>query len=151
MASAHGRSRKAWGDSGGTFVSGAEDILHIDPDKIPPDMDLRWVRTSTYNQPDPKNYAAAEKNAYVRLDPADRREIDGLDIVEEGGLVLMARSRAISERARSQEYQDAVKPLETQARRAGEGDLDGVSLDARGARKSNFMRRSIEKIEIPKD
>jgi hypothetical protein len=146
-------AEKRWGDSGGAFVSGAEDILHIDPDRIPPDMDLRWVRVSTYGQPDPKNYAAAERNAYVKLDPADRKEIDGCEIVEEGGLVLMVRSRAISERARSQQYQDAVKPLETQARRAGEGDLGdyGVTLDPRKAKSSNVFKKSIERIDIPKD
>jgi hypothetical protein len=141
-------AEKRWG---GTFVNAAEDVLHIDSDRIPPDMDLRWVRISTYNQPDPKNYAAAERNAYVKLDPADRREIDGCEVVEEGGLVLMARSRSIGERARLQERQAAAAPLEINQRRAEGGDFDNIPLDARHptARRFNHQRKSVERIEIP--
>jgi hypothetical protein len=141
-----------WEKSGGVFESGAENPLDIPQDVLKAyereGFSFAWVRESCMGQPDPKNVALHERNQWQAVQPGDFEDIP---VTSEGGLILMVRPKAIDDKARRMEQAAASAPVTTMHMKMGEGDLPGVTMDARGARRSNFMRKSIEKIEIPKD
>jgi hypothetical protein len=98
-------------------------------------------------QEDTKNIARAQRNGWT---PVEKGDIPGIDIVEEGGLVLCARPLSISKKARAIEAAEASAPVQTKMMQVN-GDLPGVTLDSRhpSARSYNKMRKTVERITVP--
>jgi hypothetical protein len=111
---------------------------------------FKWVRESTFGQMDDKNIARHLKGGFLPVEPGDFPDIE---TVREGGLILMCRPKSIEQQARLKQQAESVAPVEVMKRRAGEGALDGISLDARhsSALQYNKHRVTRERIEIPKD
>jgi hypothetical protein len=138
----------------GTFADGSENPLAIPTDVLQnyerEGLCFKWVRESCMGQPDNKNVALHKRNGWETVEAGD---FDDITTVAEAGLILMARPKAIEDKARRNQEADAAAPITTMHRRAGEGDLDGISLDARhpSARKSNFHRKTIERLPVARD
>jgi hypothetical protein len=100
-------------------------------------------------QEDTKNIARAQRNGWT---PVEKGDIPGIDVVEEGGLQLMARPMAISKKARAIEEAEARSPVVTKEMQVN-GNLPGVSLDSNhpSARNYNKMRKTVERLEVPQD
>jgi hypothetical protein len=136
----------------GKFANPEENPLAIDKDVIAglnrEGLDLKWMRTSCAGQPDDKNVARHLKNGWVAV---ERGDIQGIDIVEEGGLQLVARPMAISKKARALEDAEAKSPVATKEMQLRGGDLPGITLDPRhpSAVRSNKINRTIERLEVP--
>jgi hypothetical protein len=141
-------------DWSGSFVDLTESPLTIHKDILEAyareGLDFKWARESTYGQPDPKNIAMHLANGWEVVEEGDFPDIQ---TVKEGGLVLMARPKAISDKARVMMQAESVQPLAIMKARAGEG-ID-VSMPGGGehssARSYNKHRVSLERIEVPKD
>jgi hypothetical protein len=137
----------------GTFVSGAEDPFHIDKEILEDyrreGLCFKWMRTSVYGQPDPKNISMHERNGWLPVEPNDFPNITN---VAADGMQLVCRSKHIEDKARELQKRQAKEPLETARLKAGEGIIEGVTLDARAARSKNFHRKGPpEPIPVPGD
>ena len=138
----------------GKFADANENPLAIDQDLVTAlnreGLDLRWVRTHCIGQPDDKNVTRALRNGWV---PVEKGDIPEIDVVEEGGLQLMARPMAISKKARAIEAAEAKAPVLTKEMQIMGGDLlseRGVmGADHPSAKAYNKMRRTVERLEVP--
>jgi hypothetical protein len=141
-----------WEKNGGEFESGAENPLAIPQEVLKgyerEGLSFAWVRESCLGQPDPKNVALHQRNAWQTVQPGDFEDIP---VVAEGGLILMCRPKAIEDKARRLQAAEAAAPLEANERRSEGGDFDNIPLDARhaSARRFNHQRKSVERIPIP--
>jgi hypothetical protein len=103
-----------WEKSGGVFESGAENPLDIPQDILKAyereGLAFKWVRESCLNQPDPKNVAMHERNAWQVVEKGDFEDIP---VVSEGGLILMVRPKAIDDKARRIQATEAGAPVDT--------------------------------------
>jgi hypothetical protein len=113
-----------------------------------------WKVQTVFGQPQPDHQAAAKKNGWLYVTPQDLQEM-GLPGVatEHGGLALMCRSAKLHEKAKAQEAAAAKKPLDTMVMRHKTGDLPNIPLDPDhpSAKRFNHHRRSVERLNIPKD
>lgn len=137
------------------------DRLHISKADIPDGMDLRWVRDSSFGQPDPQWRGRAEKAGWTPVHPSD---FDGMydgkfskkgseEEINIDGLVLMARPLEISRKAKIADRRRAIEQVQIKEQAWRSGDLQGVSLDTRHstALQTNRINKSLERIEIPED
>jgi hypothetical protein len=113
-----------------------------------------WKVQTVFGQPQPDHQAAAKKNGWLYVTPQDLAEM-GLEgrATEHGGLALMCRSAKLNEKAKAAERQAANKPLDTMVQRHRLGDLPNIPLDPKhpSATRSNFHRRTVERLNVPKD
>jgi hypothetical protein len=142
-------------DWDGEIVVQSDSFLNIDPEVRQMywdeyGIDLQWVAESCTGMPLEENVLLRKRNHWEEVEPGSIPEIP---TVRKGGLVLMARPRCVSEKARAQQQKDAREPLETAKLRAGEGDLPGVTLNPRhsSARQFNHMRSTVERLNVPQD
>jgi hypothetical protein len=148
------KSKFAGKDWDGTFVDLTESPLTIRKDILEAyqreGLDFKWARESTYGQPDPKNIAMHLANGWEAVEEGDFEDIH---TVKEGGLVLMARPKAISDKARTRMEQEAKQPIHTMQIRAGEGVT--VPMPGGGehssARGYNKIRSTREAMQVPDD
>lgn len=136
-----------------------ESHLRIPQSEWPDGFALQWVTISVWNQPQPQNRSRFERQGWVSVHQDD---FDGkfrgrfMPASYEGeitydGLVLMARSRAWSEKARKLDEGRARQRVQIKEQQLRMGDLGGVTLDAghRSAVASNIVNRSVETIAMP--
>jgi len=141
-------------DWSGQFASIEEDRLHIDPQLIKQleaeGIALGWKVQSVFGQEQRQAKSVAQRNGWQYVEPG---EIPGINVTEVDGLALMARPTSVHRKAKELEERQARARIKTMEYRHGIGDLPGVSLapDHPTARQFNHHRRSVERIEIPKD
>jgi hypothetical protein len=106
-----------------------------------------WKTASVFGREETRHMSQLRKNGWAEL-PDD--VLPSGRSVKEDGAVLMARSKHLSEKARAADAVKAREPI--QARMAmAEGGIPVSGGDHVSARKTNFIRRSIERIDVPTD
>lgn len=139
-----------------------QDRLRIPKSEYPPGFDLQWVTHSIFGQLQRQHRASFERKGWVPVLGSDfdgkygrqfMPEDWGDKEIEIDGLVLMARPKKFSERARLIEDREAFNRVNIKEKQLMGGDLPGVSLDPRdpSALRSNVIRRSVETISVPDD
>jgi hypothetical protein len=115
-------------------------------------LDCNWKVESVYGQPQTKLQNQYRANGWVAFDQESASSLCPGFEVEQGGLILMVRPMAISNKARKAEYAKARSPLQEREKMLGSGGA-GVPLPSGAgqhhrARDTNFIRRSMEQIEV---
>lgn len=144
-----------------TFDATSEDSpdkLRIDKSLIPEGMDMQWVTSEVFGQPDPQHRADFERKGWTPVHQDDfNGQFDGMFMPKgkEGeitvhGLVLMARPLEFSMKAKKEDRRKAMEQVLIKEAALRGGDIP-VTLDARHqtALVSNRINKSIERIEIP--
>lgn len=146
-----------------TATDETEDVdkLAIPKDMIPEGMDMQWVTHSVLGQEMPQQRRRFEIKGWTPVHPED---FDGRfngrwtpkgdrGEINYNGLVLMARPKELSSRAKARDRAAALEQIAIKEAALKGGALDGVTLDAghSSARQFNHINRTIERIEIPKE
>jgi hypothetical protein len=139
------------------FGDGTQNPLHVDPEvrdryrKIE-NIDTMWCSMSCMGQPQDSNVAQKLANGWVFAEEGDL-PVEDFPRVKYENMRLMIRDWRLSKRQGRIQEAEAKEPVETLKRRAGEGDLQGVTLDARhsSARNYNKIKSTYERLEIPSD
>jgi len=134
------------------------DRLRIDRSLIPEGMDLQWVTSEVFGQPDPQHRADFEKKGWTPVHQDDfNGQFNGMFMPKNApgeitvhGLVLMARPLEFSERARKLDRRRATEQVMIKEQALRGGDIP-VSLDSRHptAVNTNRISKSYERIEVP--
>ena len=132
-----------------TFPTGEESPLHI-PDvegaAASDGMELMWAVDTVLGKPtEVGGVKFAAKKGWM---PVQKGEW-GADIVETGGLVLVARPTKLGDKERNIEKAAAEAAPARLRQRAGAGDLPMTGADHPSARRSNKHVRTFERIEVP--
>ncbi len=137
------------------------DKYHIPPEDIPEGMSLQWVADSIFGQPQPLNRAKFEKKGWTPVHPEDFGGIYDGRFTPKGsnkeinvdGLVLYARPKEITDRARAREKQAALNQVRLKEQALTGGDNPNITLDPRhpSALRNNRINRTMERLEIPRD
>lgn len=132
--------------------------LHIPRHLFPDGFDLQWVTESVFGQPQPAHRARFERSGWVSVmaDEFDGRygkmfAPDGTTgEIKQDGLVLMARSKAWSDKARRLDQRRAGERVQIKVQQLRAGALDKVSLapDHPEVVRRNVINTSIEPISI---
>lgn len=133
-----------------------DDPLHIPRQLIPEGFDLQWVADTVYGASDPRHRASFERKGWVSImqDEFDGR-FDGIWMkagqqgeINNGGLVLMARPKVFTKKARYNGWMEAQGLMRTQEQKLASGDLAGVTLDPRHktATGFNYIKREVERL-----
>lgn len=151
------RAKPNWEDMG-DFEEETPDRLRIDPKLIPDGMSLQWVTETVYGQPVPQRRALFEKRGWTPVHSEDfDGRFDGMFTpkgsqgeINMEGLVLMARPKTMTEKAKLADKQRAREQVFIKEQALRGGDMP-VSLDAQHptAVRSNKINKTIERIEIP--
>ncbi len=138
----------------------APDRLHIDRSLIPDGMDLLWVTSEVFGQPDHQHRAEFERKGWTPVHQEDfDGRFDGMFMkkgdpaeINVRGLVLMARPLELTKKAKAREKRAAREQVEIKEAALRYGDLP-ISLDARhpSAVNSNRISKSYERIAIPEE
>jgi hypothetical protein len=146
-----------------TFDAVAEDSpdrLRIDPALVPSGFSLQWVTDSVYGQSMSQHRSKFERKGWT---PIHQEDFDGVfdgmfmpkgapgEIMNEG-LVLMARPKEFTDKAKRQEYRAALEQVSIKEQALRGGDIP-ISLDARhsSALQTNKIGKSYERLPIPED
>lgn len=143
------------------FEEETPDKLRIAPELVPEGMALQWVTDSVFGQPMPQHRAQFEKRGWT---PVHQEDFDGVfdgmfmprgsdGEIRMGGMVLMARPKELSDRARLADRKRALEQVNVKEAQLRGGDLSKVTLDAShpSAVRTNRINKSIERIDVPKD
>jgi hypothetical protein len=134
------------------FADAMQDPLRIDPevrDRYRREgIDFMWASTACMGAPQNENIAAKQKSGWEFVAEGDFPTAD-IPRVEYQNMHLVARDWRLSKRQAKIQEVEATEPIRVLKQRAGEGDLPGVTLDARHARGHNKIRSTFEKLEIP--
>lgn len=135
------------------------DRLRINPDLIPSGMAAMWVTDSVLGQGVPQHRSEFERKGWTPVHQDDfDGQFDGLFMpkgrqgeINLDGLVLMMRPKQMSEKAELADKRKAYEQVAIKEQALTGGDL-GTTLDSRhpSATNSNRIKRSVERIEIPK-
>lgn len=135
------------------------DRLHIPNELIPEGMSLQWITTSVRGQDFSRHRAGFERRGWTPVHQSDfDGQLDGLFMqkgaqgeVTMGEMVLMARPKAMTEKAHKADKIRAQQQVAIKEQAWTQGDIPGVSMDARheSALRTNKIRKSIEQIDIP--
>jgi hypothetical protein len=135
------------------FRDGSEDLLHVPKetmDKLHRDgIDLMWASTMCMGAPQDRNIAEKRANGWEFVEEGDfDKEL--VPRIQVDNLRLMARDKRLSDKQARQQLADAEAPPTVLRQRAGEGDLRGVTLDARhsSARGYNKIRSTLERVQV---
>ena len=132
-----------------------EDRFHIPREKLEALRDqgvvLQWVTKSVYGREETQHMSHFYRGGWEHVPPGTF----GIEVTEIEGMVLMARSAAVHARARKHERDLALAPIRAREEMLGGGG-PGVPLASGAgshhrARETNFIRRSIEQIEVARD
>ena len=137
------------------------DRLRIAQSLIPEGLSLQWVTESVRGQPFHQRRAEFEKKGWT---PVHGEDFDGqfngmfMPKNQEGeirvdGLVLMARPKEMTDRAKQKERRKALEQVAIKEAALTGGDLTNVTLDAThpSAVNSNRISKSYERISIPEE
>lgn len=136
------------------------DKLHINPELVPEGISLQWVTDSVYGQSMSQHRSGFERKGWT---PVHQEDFDGVfdgmfmprgaqgEIMNEG-LVLMARPKEFTTKAKRLELQAAISQVQIKEQALRGGDIQ-ISLDARhsSALNTNKISKSYERLQIPED
>lgn len=135
------------------------DRLRIDPAMVPDGMSLLWVTDSVYGQGMPQHRGKFEKSGWTPVHGSDfDGQFDGMFTprghdgeINADGLVLMARPKQLTDRAKKLDKQRAYEQVAIKEAALRGGDLPDISLDSKHstALRTNKINKTIERIEIP--
>lgn len=138
----------------------APDRLHIDKSLIPDGMDLMWVTSEVFGQPDHQHRAEFERKGWTPVHQEDfDGRFDGMFMkkgdpaeINVRGLVLMARPMELTKRARERDKRAAREQVAIKEAALRYGELP-ITLDARHptAVNSNRISKTYERIAIPEE
>ena len=146
-----------------SFDATAEDSpdkLHINPELVPEGISLQWVTDSVYGQSMSQHRSSFERKGWT---PVHQEDFDGVfdgmfmpkgaqgEIMNEG-LVLMARPKEFTDKAKLLERRAAVSQVMIKEQALRGGDIP-ISLDARhsSALNTNKIGKSYERLPIPEE
>ena len=146
-----------------TFDATTEDSpdrLRIDPSLVPQGFALQWVTDSVYGQSMAQHRSNFERKGWT---PVHQEDFDGVfdgmfmpkgapgEIMNEG-LVLMARPKEFSDKAKRADYRRALEQVAIKEQALRGGDIP-ISLDARhsSALQTNKIGKSYERLPIPEE
>lgn len=145
-----------WDDA--VELSDTDNALHIPKEEIPEGMDLMWVTSEVYGQPQPRHRANFENTGWT---PVHQEDFDGLfdgrwapkgsdGEINHGGLVLMAKPLEMVQKARARDKVRARQQVQIKEQQWRSGELPGVmGADDPTARRFNHVNRSVERIPVP--
>jgi len=161
---AKGQSR--WGAADPNWETpnvGAEDDvgmgkLHIPKELVPDGFDVQYITDSVYGKEVPQHRAGFERKGWT---PVHAGDLEGsFDyLVPKGhkgeinvdGLVLMYRPKHLSDKAKARDQRLAREQVAIKEQALTGQGLDVLGGDHPSARKSNFINRSVERIEVVRD
>lgn len=136
-----------------------ENRLYIPRAHFPDGFDIQFVTDSVWGRPETQHRARFERQGWV---PVHQEDFDGryrgmfMSSSIEGeikvdGLVLMARSKSWSDKAREMDRKRARERVYIKENQLRSGDLNGVTLasDHPTAVRSNIVQRSMDTIAMP--
>ena len=133
--------------------------LRLEKHEYPQDFDLQWVTVAVWGRPEMQNRARYERGGWVAVHQEDfgglyrgrfmPSNVEGE--ITKDGLVLMARSKSWSDRAKSIDINRARQRVQIKEQQLRMGDLNGVTLapDHPTAVRSNIIERSIDTVSMP--
>ena len=136
------------------------DRLHIDKALVPEGMALMWVTDAVRGMAMPQHRGSFERKGWTPVHQSDfdgqfngmfmPRDREGEILVD--GLVLMARPKELSDRARKLDQMRAREQVNIKEQSLRGGDIN-TSLDSRHptALRSNTINKSFERISVPED
>jgi hypothetical protein len=140
-----------------------DDRLRIPKDEFPDQFDLQWITDSIFGQPQPHHRSRHERRGWEPVFPEDFEgryrgrfcPIDYKGEIKVDGMVLMARPRAWSDKARLEDQRRAAEAVMIKERQLRGGEIDGVGMDG-GAQhpsaiRTNRIGRSYERLRVPND
>jgi hypothetical protein len=138
------------------FTDGGENLLHIPVEKMDAlhrdGIDLMWASTSTMGVPQDRNIADKRANGWEFVEEGDFDK-DLVPRIQVDNLRLMARDYRLSQKQARKLEAEAASPPMVLKQKAGEGALDGVTLDPRhsSARAYNKHKSHYERMVIGDD
>lgn len=139
-------------------IEDSPDRLYVDPSLIPEGMSLQWVVDSIFGQEQSQARGTFERTGWTPVHQSDfGGQFDGrfMPKGKEGeinvdGLVLMARPKAMTDKARRAETKRAYEQVAIKEQALRGGDIP-ITLDSRhpSATNTNKINKSYERIEIP--
>lgn len=136
------------------------DRLRISKSDYPDGFDLQWVTHSIFGRVESQHRSRFERKGWV---PVLNTDFEGKyshfvpenhsGEIEVDGLVLMARPKKFSERAKQIDDQAATDKVKIKERQITGGDLEGVKFDTQhpSALGVNRVNRNYEAISVPPD
>lgn len=135
--------------------------LFIPKHMYPDGFDLQWVTESVFGQPYLQHRARFERAGWVSVRTDDDGEFAKFGEmfmpggvpgeVKQDGLVLMARPKVFSDKAKRLNDRRAVERVQIKEQQLRSGALDKVTLspDHPEAVRRNVISRSVEPIQVP--
>ena len=137
------------------------DRFHVPADMIPEGMSLQWVTSLVYGQEQTQHRAEFERKGWTPVHGEDfDGRFDGMFMpkgqegeISNGGLVLMARPKELTDAANKRDLRKAREQLAIKEAALRGGDIPGVSLDTThpSAMAANKVSRSWERVAVPTD
>jgi hypothetical protein len=138
--------------------------LHIPRHMFPDQFDLQWVTDSIFGQPQPNHRSRHERRGWepVHGDDFDGR-FDGMHTpvgykgeINVDGLVLMARPKTWSDRARTEDAARAGQAVAVKRQAISSGSAlaeQGVAFSTThpSLRTVNRAKGTMERLEVPRD
>ena len=154
------KARANWDDIFPEDLEENPDKQHIPAHLIPEGMDFRWVTDSVLGQPFAAHRSAAEKGGWTPVHPEDfDGRFDGVFTpkghqgeIRMEGQCLMARPLHLSLQAKKRDRRAALEQVAIKEQAVTGGDIN-TTLDSRheSALRSNRIKKSVERIQIPED
>lgn len=157
-----------WGMKGGDWGAVGDytpdeavvDRLHIDPSKLPDNLSYQWIPTAILGREEPQFLASAERNHWRVVHNSDfggaldgeygRRGSD--DPVKYENMVLVARPKEYSDRARQEEMKKAQEQANLKMGALMSGQIPGVTgASHKAALATNKIGKSWERVAVPDD
>lgn len=135
------------------------DRFHIPKGRFPEEMDLQWCTETIFGQELPQRMAGFQRAGWTPVHTSDfdnmykgqftAADYDGY--IKQDGMVLCARPIQDSIRARKREEAKARQVIALKEQAFTGGGMDASGADHPSAKQFNHIRRSVERIDIPKD
>lgn len=152
------RAGNRWDDA--IDIPEGSNPLHIGVEEVPEGMDLMWVTSEVYGQPQQRHRANFENTGWTPVHPED---FDGLfegrwapkgttGEINHGGLVLMTKPMELVLKAKRREQTRARQQVQIKEQQWRSGELSNVmGADHPSAQRFNHVNRSVERIAVPQD
>ena len=137
------------------------DRFHVPANMIPEGMSLQWVTSQVYGQEQTQHRAEFERKGWTPVHGEDfDGRFDGMFMpkgqdgeISNGGLVLMARPKELTDAAHKRDLRKAREQLAIKEAALRGGDIPGVSLDTThpSALAVTKVNRSYERVAVPQD
>jgi len=113
-------------------------------------LDAQWCTVSVFGQEQTRHYSGLMRNGWTPVNDEMARDIPDLAATLIDGLQLCVRPIELTKKARAVDAAKAQAPINNRIAMI-EGGIPVSGGDHIAARQSNFMRKTIERIEIPGD